>query len=314
MAAEIVLATLVLLSVGFLTALEPARQVASREGIGVESGLTFEEVSEGAHMTLEIDPGQVGPNSVGISLRDRSGDPIVNATDVRVRLSYLDADFGETPYSATEVGEGKFVLDEQLISIAGAWQAELVAQRPDAFDARAAFRFEVTGGGGGSLAIAPEADTGRTLLGIEFVILGFLFMGVSIPIGGWYSRSGAAAMVVGAVVVIAGGALLFGTLGAGEELPARNPIPPTQESVATRPTTVRPKLSAVSRRSEAWATAPPVRDWSRLRQTSLSMSRCTLTGHCSSSSTRASSVQRWRRWVISCPRTRYGISSTTSRR
>ena len=231
-AAEIVLATLVLLSVGFLTALEPARQVASREGIGVESGLAFDEVSEGAHMTLEIEPGHVGPNTVAVSLTDRSGDPITSATDVRVRLSYLDADFGETPYSATEVGEGEFVLDEQLISIAGAWQVELVVQRPNAFDARAAFRFEVTGGGGGSLAIVPEADTGRTLLGIEFVLLGFLFMGVSIPVGGWYSRSGAAAMVVGAVVVIAGGALLFGTLGAGEELPARNPIPPTQESVA----------------------------------------------------------------------------------
>ena len=232
-AAEVVLATLVLLSVGFLTAMEPARQVASREGIGVESGLAFEEVSEGTRMTLEIDPGQVGPNTIGISLVDPSGDPITNATDVTVRLSYLDADFGETPYSATEVGDGEFVLEDQLISVAGAWQVELVVQRPDAFDARAAFRFETADGSGGSLAIAPESDTGRTLLGIEFVVLGFLFMGVSIPVGGWYSRSGAAAMVVGAVVVVAGGALLFGALGAGDELPARNPIPPTQESVAT---------------------------------------------------------------------------------
>ena len=124
------------------------------------------------------------------------------------------------------------MLDEQLISIAGAWQVELVVQRPDAFDARAAFRFEITGGGGGSLAIAPEADTGRTLLGIEFVLLGFLFMGVSIPIGGWYSRRGATAMIAGTAAVVVGGALLFGTLGAGEELPVRNPIPPTQESVA----------------------------------------------------------------------------------
>ena len=232
-AAEIVMATLVLLSVGFLTALEPARQVASREGIGVESGLAFEETAEGTHMTLDIDPGHVGPNTIGVSLTDNSGAPITNATDVRVRLSYLDADFGETPYSAPEVGEGEYVLDQQLISIAGAWQAELVVQRPDAFDARAAFRFEVTGGGGGSLAIAPEADTGRTLLGMEFVLLGFVFMGVSIPIGGWYSRRGAAAMIAGTVAVVAGGALLFGTLGAGEELPARNPIPPTQDSVAT---------------------------------------------------------------------------------
>ena len=231
-AAEVVLATLVLLSVGFLTALEPARQVASREGIGVEAGLTFEETAEGTHMTLEVDPGQVGLNTIRVSLTDQSGSPITNATDVRVRLSYLDADFGETPYSAPEVGEGEYVLDEQLISIAGAWQVELVVQRPDAFDARAAFRFEITGGGGGSLAIAPEADTGRTLLGIEFVLLGFVFMGVSIPIGGWYSRRGATAMIAGTAAVGVGGALLFGTLGAGEELPARNPIPPTQESVA----------------------------------------------------------------------------------
>ena len=230
--AEIALAVLVLLIVGFLTAIEPARQVASREGIGVESGLSFEETAESTHMTLEVDPGQVGPNTIGVSLTDNSGDPITNVTDVRVRLSYLDADFGETPYSAPEVGEGEYVLDEQLISIAGAWQVELVVQRPDAFDARAAFRFEVTGGGGGSLAIAPGADTGRTLLGIEFVLLGFLFMGVSIPIGGWYSRRGATAMIAGTAAVVVGGALLFGTLGAGEELPARNPIPPTQESVA----------------------------------------------------------------------------------
>ena len=229
---EVVLAAIVLLSVGFLTSLEPARQVASREGIGIESGLVFEELSEGTRMALEIEPGLVGPNTVNVSLADPSGSPITNATDVRVRLSYLDADFGEIPYSATEAGAGEYALDDQLISIAGAWQVELVVQRPDAFDARAAFRFEVTGGSGGSLAIAPKADTGRALLGIEFVVLGFLFMGVSIPIGGWYSRQGAGAMVVGAVVVIAGGALLFGTLGGGEELPERNPIAPTQESVA----------------------------------------------------------------------------------
>ena len=231
-AAEVVLAAIVLLAVGLLTSLEPARQVASREGIGVESGLNFEEVTEGTRVTLQVDPGQVGLNTVRTSLADMAGAPITNATDVRVRLSYLDADFGETPYSATEVGAGEFALDDQLISLAGAWQAEVVVQRPDAFDTRAAFRFEVTGGSGGSLAIAPEADTGRALLGIEFLVLGFLFMGISIPIGGWYSRQGAGAMVVGAVVVIAGGALLFGTLGAGEGLPERNPIAPTQESVA----------------------------------------------------------------------------------
>ena len=73
--AEIALAVLVLLIVGLLTALEPARQVASREGIGVESGLSFEETAESTHMTLEVDPGQVGPNTIRVSLADRSGGP-----------------------------------------------------------------------------------------------------------------------------------------------------------------------------------------------------------------------------------------------
>ena len=98
--AEVIVATLVLLSVGFLTSLEPARQAASRLGIGVEDGLTFTSTAEGADMTLEVTPGQVGPNMIKVSLRDGFGSPITNVTDVRVRLSYLDADLGETAVSA----------------------------------------------------------------------------------------------------------------------------------------------------------------------------------------------------------------------
>ena len=64
-----------------------------------------------------------------------SGAPITNATDVRVTAVVpRRADLGETPYSATEVGEGEFVLEDQLISLAGAWQVEVEVQRPDAFD------------------------------------------------------------------------------------------------------------------------------------------------------------------------------------
>ena len=229
---EAVLAALVLLSVGFLTALEPARQVASRQGIGSAGALSFQDTVEDANLTLEIDPGLVGQNTISVYLSDPSGDAITNVTDVRVRLSYLEADLGETPFSATDLGAGEFALERQLVSIAGAWQAEVVVQRPDAFDARTAFRFEVSGGSGGSLAIAPEVTTGRSLLGVELGILGLLFMGISIPIGGWYSRSGAMAMVAGVVGVVAGAALLFNVLGSGDRTPVRNPIPPTQDSVA----------------------------------------------------------------------------------
>ena len=51
-AAEGALVVLVLLAVGYLTSLEPARQVASREGIGQPSALSFEGASEGASIGL----------------------------------------------------------------------------------------------------------------------------------------------------------------------------------------------------------------------------------------------------------------------
>ena len=230
-AVECVLAVLVVLSVGFLTALEPARQVASRYGADVrDQRLTFRESDEGAEMTLRIIPGQVGQNKIEVSIRDRFGEPIANATDVRVRLSYLDADLGESPLSATHTGGGEYLLEGQLIGLAGAWQSELVVQRPDAFDARAAFRFEVSGGGG-SLAIAPTADMGRTLLGLELGLLGLVLLGVGVPMGGWYSRAGRLTMAPGALGVIVGAALLFNSLGSNTGTIERNPVPPSSDSV-----------------------------------------------------------------------------------
>ena len=230
-AVECILAVLVILTVGFLTALEPARQVASRSGAAAgDQSLTFQESDESTDMTLRIIPGQVGPNRIEVSVRDRFGKPITNATDVRVRLSYLDADLGETPLSATHTGGGEYLLDGQLMGLAGAWQAELVVQRPDAFDARAAFRFEVSGGGG-SLAIAPTADMGRTLLGIELGVLGLVLLGVGVPMGGWYSRAGRLTMAPGVLGVLVGGALVFNSLGSDMGATDRNPIPPSSESV-----------------------------------------------------------------------------------
>lgn len=222
---------LALLAVGYMTAMEPARLMASRLGIGVESDLRFEDTAEGARIELSVEPGSVGPNTVRISLEDALGDPITDATDVRLRLSYLDDDLGETAYSAANVGEGEYALERQTIGISGAWQAEVVVQRASAFDARTAFRFEI-GDSGGGLSILPDPDVARNLLGIELGIVGLVLLAVAIPLGGRYSRAGLTAMGTGLAGVVAGVALLFGALGSGDSLPVRNPIPPTQESVA----------------------------------------------------------------------------------
>ena len=69
------------------------------------------------------------------------------------------------------------------INIAGPYQLEVAVRRPDTFDARTAFRFEIASGGGvSSSAIFPSEDTGRLLFGIELAVLGFMFLAVGIPL------------------------------------------------------------------------------------------------------------------------------------
>ena len=231
-AAEAALAAAAVLAVGFLTALEPARQVASREGIGTQDRLSFSTEAEGAALTVEIEPGRVGANEIRLSARDGFGDPITNAEDVRARLSYLDADLGESAASMPSVGAGEFALGERIIGLAGAWQVEIAMRRPDAFDARAAFRFEVTGEEGGSLAIAPDARTGRILLAAQSGLLGLALLGAGVWMGGWSSRAGAAALGTGVVAASASALLAFAALGGGAAVQERNPIAPTAESIA----------------------------------------------------------------------------------
>lgn len=233
---EAVLAVLVLLSVGMLTSLEPARQVASRQGIGQKDKLTFQDTVEGADIVLEIEPGRAGHNRFTVFLEDRLGRPIANATDVTLGLNYLDADLGENTARAQPTGAGKYVLEEGLLSIAGLWQVELVVRRPDAFDARTAFRFEAApGGASSSNAIMPAANLGSLLLGVELVLLGFLFLTTGIPLGGWRTRGGAAVMGSGMAAALIGIFLAFNTQlpGTGVAENRRNPFPPTPESLET---------------------------------------------------------------------------------
>ena len=231
--AEAVVGVLVILAAAYLSSLEPARQVASRQGIGVPQSLSFQDTAEGANIDVDIEPGQVGPNTVTVTLTDRLGNAITNASGVDVRLTYLDADLGESLLSTEDAGEGEYRAADAPINIAGPYQVEVAVRRPDTFDARTAFRFEVGSGGGvSSSAIFPSADTGRLLFGIELAVLGFMFLAVGIPLGGWYSRRGLAVMTPGLAVFMIGAGVVFtaqfGETGTSGD---RNPFPPNPESL-----------------------------------------------------------------------------------
>ena len=168
-----------------------------------------------------------------VTLTDRLGTRITNASGVDVRLTYLDADLGEGLLSSERSGEGEYLATKVPINIAGPYQLEVAVRRPDTFDARTAFRFEVASGGGvSSSAIYPSADTGRLLFGIELAVLGFMLLAVGIPLGGWYSRRGLAVMTPGLAVFMIGAGIVFtaqfGETGTSGD---RNPFPPNPESL-----------------------------------------------------------------------------------
>ena len=230
---EAAIAVLVLAAAGMLTSLEPARQVTSREIAEQRQFIAFSDTVNTDIIELEVTPGRVGANDLIVTLSDRLGSPIGNADEVVVRLVYLDSDLGDDTLVATSQGDGSYIRQDAQLSIAGGWQAELLIRRPDAFDARTAFRFEaVATGGGGSASISPSPSTAYLLLGAGLLVLGLLFLGAGLPLGGWFSRSGAGVMTPGVAGVAAGLLLLFNTqLGIGGSEVLSNPFPPTSESL-----------------------------------------------------------------------------------
>lgn len=233
MLGEAALAALILAAVGLLTSLEPARQVASRELAAAGQPLSFSDTVAGDRISMAVSPGRVGANDVTVTLADRLGRPIANAEEVTVRLVYRGASLGDDTLAATPAGDGVYVRENAPLSIAGVWQAELTVRRPDAFDARTAFRFELLGAGaGGSAAISPAPETAYLLLGAGLLVLGLLFLGAGLPLGGWFSRAGAGVMTPGVAGAAAGLLLLFNAqLGLGGGQPLLNPFPPTPESL-----------------------------------------------------------------------------------
>ena len=230
---EAALALLILAAVGMLTSLEPARQVASRELAESRQSISFSDTVSTDNIQLEVSPGRVGSNDLTVTLTDRLGRPIANADEVLVRLVFLESDLGDDTLTAVSLGDGRYVREDAQLSIAGVWQAELVVRRPDAFDARTAFRFEaLSTGAAGSAAISPSPATAYLMLGGGLLVLGTLFLGAGLPLGGWFSRSGAGVMTPGIAGVAAGLMLLFNAqLGIGGQEVLQNPFPPTPESL-----------------------------------------------------------------------------------
>ncbi|MPZ98515.1 MAG: c-type cytochrome [Dehalococcoidia bacterium] len=228
---EVVLAVLVLLAVGLMTSMEPARQTAERED--ARAGLRFEGEDGATQVELRLQPGTVGANRAIIEVRDRRGEPVEDAERVVLRLTYLDGEFGADSFTATGGEDGRYVAEAVTASVAGVWQTEVLVERPDAFDARSAFRFEL----GATAEVGSRIEISERVAW-QLAVLGSAVIGVAFLAIGWTAkrdrRLPQAAVTTAGVAALSLAFVLLGRLPTDSTALAggRNPIPPSAESVA----------------------------------------------------------------------------------
>lgn len=223
---EAILATLVILIVGLLTSLEPARQIVARQGLG-QKPISFQDSLEGAEVMVEIVPGRVGINQLLITLTNRQGQPITNASEVNFTLTYRGQEIPPLSGRAIANDNGQYQFNNLNLSLNGVWEMALTIRRPDAFDGQSSFRFMALNQT--ALDPTPPRELGMMLWGGELLLLGMLFLGVA----AWRGRSQPAwKWLPGLVGVIAGIVLLI-IPPIGQESLTINPIAADAASLET---------------------------------------------------------------------------------
>ena len=138
-ALEAVLLIAVLLSVGVLTSLEPARQPGGNTG-----PQNMVQTAAGLHFDLTVSPGQVGINNFALKLTDAAGQPVSDPTLVQLRLHMLEMDMGEPILTLKPGQPGLYTGTGAILSMVGTWRIAVFVQRPGQDDLSVPFQLSVS--------------------------------------------------------------------------------------------------------------------------------------------------------------------------
>ncbi len=134
-ALEVVFAAAVLLAVGFLTSVAP-----SKSAFDPTSPLWIEtHTVDNINVTLGVAPALVGSNDFDVKVQDAAGQPISDASVVRLLGTMREMDMGTQVVATTAQGNGHYTLHGDLMSMVGTWQIEVLVRRAGYDDARTAF-------------------------------------------------------------------------------------------------------------------------------------------------------------------------------
>lgn len=145
--AEIALTAGALLAVGVMTSISPARSTLALRAANPPppepQPIIEARTANDLTMELRIEPGWVGENTFTLRLSDADGQPISNASLIRMRFESQEKNLGESELRPLPLNQGVYTIKGANLSLPGQWRIRVTVQRPNEFDALADFRPDV---------------------------------------------------------------------------------------------------------------------------------------------------------------------------
>lgn len=241
-AGEIAVVAGVFIASGVLTNLQPAREAA------IVQGTTAQATADDLRATLRVQPGAAGSNRFQLTLTDRQGRPVEGVERVALRFTMRAVDLGESelpagpavrgqagalvppPGVSPESGATHYVAQGGVLVVPGPWRIEALVRRPGREDVRPSFDVTIAQPlPPGPLAFAAQPAEGNLVFGVELAAAGIGLVTAAV----WLRRRPRARLLLPAAVA----SLLAGTIIGTSSLAAlsatvRNPVPPTERSIA----------------------------------------------------------------------------------
>jgi copper transport protein len=144
--AEVALLAGILVAVGVMTAITPARTASAGQAAAPPADQhpapvnEFYMTEDHLHIAFDVLPGWVGTNIFTITLSNEAGEWITDASLVRLRFEHQAENLGRSELRLQHVSGGTYTARGANLSVPGAWRIRLNVQRPGAYDAVVDFR------------------------------------------------------------------------------------------------------------------------------------------------------------------------------
>ena len=178
---EVALTIAILGVVGALTSLNtPRNDLAQRAALAAPAPISDTQSANDVQVQLTITPGVVGQNAFTLALQDAQGNPIADASLIRLRFDDQTQNVGESELRITGAQNGVYTISGANLSLPGRWRIRTMIARPDHYDTVVDFKPSVQAAAP-PLSVDPNAPLPNHIPAL--LIAGILAFGV----GGFFS-------------------------------------------------------------------------------------------------------------------------------